>query len=296
MQNKPKTILITGASSGIGEATVRLFRDKGWNVAATMRSPADAPPWMQGERCLVLPLDVSDRHAILAAVNAASTAFGHIDVLFNNAGYGLNGPVEGATDVDMFHQFDVNLFGQVRVMQAVLPQMRAQRSGLILTTSSIGGRIGFPTSPFYIASKHAVEGLIESARFELRPFGVRLKLIEPGGIKTDFSRRSARWTMHPDYAAQIEAGKSMAVDLLEGMPTPDKVAEVVYRAATDRTDRLRYLAKPGPYIALYRLLPDRLWRNMIQFALNRAAKTVPDRKRIAESASSETRRVVEPRP
>jgi NAD(P)-dependent dehydrogenase (short-subunit alcohol dehydrogenase family) len=124
-----------------------------------------------------------------------------------------------------------------------------------------------------------VEGLIESARFELKPFGVRLKMIEPGGTRTDFSRRSARWTAHPDYAAQIEAGKIMAVDLLERMPTPDKIAEVVYRAATDPSDRLRYLAKPGPYIALYKLLPDRLWRSMIQFALDRAARNVrSDRK------------------
>lgn len=288
MQKTPRTILITGASSGIGEATVRLFLKKGWNVAATMRTPAEAPVWMRTQECLVLPLDVSDRASIEAAVDTVTKAFGQIDVLFNNAGYGLNGPVEGATDAEMLHQFDVNLFGQVRVMQAVLPQMRARRSGLILTTSSVGGRIGFPTSPFYIASKHAVEGLIESARFELKPFGVRLKLIEPGGIKTDFTRRSARWTFHPDYAAQIEAGKVMSVNLLEGMPTPDKVAEVVWRAATDPSDRLRYLAKPGPYIALYRLLPDRLWRNMIQFALDRLARGAGERKPAVGRASVET--------
>lgn len=272
MKESSRTILITGASSGIGAAAARLFLGRGWTVAATMRDPSAAPGWMQAERCLVLPLDVTDRASITAAVEQASATFGRIDVLFNNAGYGLNGPVEGATDAEMLHQFDVNLFGQVRVMQAVLPQMRARRAGLILTTSSIGGRIGFPAAPFYIASKHAVEGLIESARFELRRFGVRLKLIEPGGVRTDFSRRSARWTAHPDYAGQIAAAKAMSVSLLERMPDPEKVAEVVFRAATDPSDRLRYLAKPGPYMALYRLLPDRLWRGMIQAALDHAAR------------------------
>jgi NAD(P)-dependent dehydrogenase (short-subunit alcohol dehydrogenase family) len=272
MAHQTKTILITGASSGIGEASAKLFLEKGWNVVATMRATGDRPAWMHAQGCLVHSLDVTDRRSIDAAVDAAYARFGHIDVLFNNAGYGLNGPLEGATDAQMFHQFDVNVFGQVRVMQSVLPQMRARRAGLILTTSSIGGLIGFPTSPFYIASKHAVEGLVESARFELRPFGVRLKLIEPGGIKTNFSRRSALWTGHPDYAAQIAAGKIMAVDLLERMPSADKVAKVVWRAVNDQSDRLRYLAEPGPYLALRRLLPDRVWRNMIQSALDRTAR------------------------
>ncbi len=268
------TILITGASTGIGAATAKLFHDKGWNVVATMRDPADVASWAQGARALVQRLDVMDRDSIAAAVAAAMQMFGRIDVLFNNAGYGLNGPVEGATDDEMRHQFEVNLFGQVRVMQAVLPEMRARKSGLILSTSSVGGRIGFPISPFYISSKHAVEGLIESARFELKPFGVRLKLITPGGINTDFSRRSARWTMHPAYAAQIDAGKQSAVKILENMPSPDKVAEVVWRAANDSSDRLRYLAKPGPYILMHRLLPDGVWRRLIQTVLDRAAEKV----------------------
>lgn len=275
MLKTSKTILITGASSGIGMASAKLFHKKGWNVAATMRDPANAPSWMKAPRFLVERLDVTDRSSIAIATRAAAQAFGQIDVLFNNAGYGLNGPIEGATDDEMLHQFDVNLFGQIRVMQAVLPQMRKRKSGLIITTSSIGGIIGFPSAPFYIASKHALEGLIESARFELRPFGVRLKLIEPGGIQTDFSRRSARWTNHPDYAAQIEAARAMSVDLLDRMPKPERVATVAFRAATDPSDRLRYLAQPGPYIALYRLLPDRLWRNMIQSALDSAAKGAP---------------------
>ena len=271
-----RSIFITGASSGIGLASARLFHDNGWQVAATMRDSKSAPDWMQGPRIEVLRADVTNQASLDDGVEETLAAFGKIDVAFCNAGYGLNGPVEGATDEQMHRQLDVNVVGVARTMKAVLPSMRARSAGTILVTSSIGGLVGMPVSPLYIASKHAVEGMMESARFELAPFGIRVKLIEPGGIRTDFSSRSAAWTTHPDYAKHIAAGKVMAIDLLKGMPTPDKAAHVVYRAATDPSNRLRYLAKPGPYVALYRLLPDRLWRTTIQFALNRAAKVAPE--------------------
>jgi NAD(P)-dependent dehydrogenase (short-subunit alcohol dehydrogenase family) len=252
----PPAILITGASTGIGLATARLFHERGWRVVASMRNPADAAPWMQGDRILVTALDVVSQASVNGAVAEALDAFGRLDVAFCNAGYGLNGPLEGATEEQMERQFDVNVLGVIRTMKGVLPHMRERREGLILT---------------YIASKHAVEGLIESARFELAPFGVRLKLIEPGGIRTDFSRRSADWTDHPDYAPGIEAAKRMSVQLLEGAPDPSEVARVVYRAVRDRSNRLRYPAKPGPYLTMYGLLPDPLWRGMIETALRRAA-------------------------
>lgn len=268
----PRSIFITGASSGIGLATAKLFHGSGWQVTATMRNPRDAPAWMRGERCEVLPADVTDQASLDGAVGEALAAFGKIDVAFANAGYGLNGPIEGASEAQMHRQFDVNVYGVARTIKAVMPHMRERGAGTVLVTSSIGGRIGMPTAPFYISSKHAVEGLIESARFEAAPFGVAMKLIEPGGIKTDFSARSADWTEHPAYADAIRAGKKMSVDILEGMPAPEEVAKVVLRAATDGKSRLRYLAKPGPYLALYNRLPDRLWRGMIGMALSRAAK------------------------
>lgn len=263
--------MITGASSGIGLATAKYFHERGWNVAATLRTPRDAPSWMQGPGIQVFPLDVADQSSVDQAVARATDVFGRIDVAFCNAGYGLNGPLEGATEEQMRRQFDVNVLGVIRTMKGVLPQMRARGEGLILTTSSIGGLIGMPISPLYIASKHAVEGLIESARFELEPFGVRVKLIEPGGIKTDFSVRSADWTQHPAYLKAIEAGQQMSVALLDRAPEAREVAKVVYRAAKDRSPRLRYPARPGPYLALYGMLPDALWRGMIQTALRRAA-------------------------
>lgn len=268
----PCSILITGASSGIGLATAKLFMEKGWHVAATMRNPETAPAWMRNERVRVLPLDVTERTTIDAAVEQALGAFGKIDVLYNNAGYGLNGPIEGATDKQMRHQFDVNFFGLIDVTNAVLPHMRQRRAGLIINVSSIGGLIGMPGAPLYIASKHAVEGLSESIRFELKPFGIRVKMIEPGGIKTDFVSRSSKWTNHPDYSDSIRAMKAMADGLQDSMSAPREVAEVVLKAANDRSDKLRYLAKPGPYVLMYRLLPDRLWRGLIQGTLDREAK------------------------
>jgi NAD(P)-dependent dehydrogenase (short-subunit alcohol dehydrogenase family) len=268
-----RSIFITGASSGIGLATARYFHESGWQVAATMRRPNEAPDWMSGDRFEVLPVDVTDQSSLDDAVAEAISAFGKIDVAFANAGYGLNGPIEGVTEDQMQRQFDVNVHGVARTIKAVAPDMRKRKDGVIITTSSIGGLIGMPLSPFYISTKHAVEGLVESARFEFAPFNIRMKLVEPGGIKTDFSRRSAEWADHPAYAEAISAGKKMAVDLLDSAPAPMHVAKVVYKAATDGSQRLRYLAKPGPYVAMYRILPDSWWRGMIQMALRNSAKS-----------------------
>jgi NAD(P)-dependent dehydrogenase (short-subunit alcohol dehydrogenase family) len=268
-----RTIFITGTSAGIGSAAAKLFAERGWNVAATMREPSNAPVWANRGNVEIIALDVSNRASISAAIAAATGRFGQIDVLLNNAGYGLNGPVEGATDDQMRRQFDVNFFGLIDVTTAVLPQMRARKTGLILNVSSIGGLIGFPSAPLYIASKHAVEGLVESWRYELKPHGIRMKLIEPGGIKTDFIKRSSEWTVHADYAVQIAAMKEMTKGLDNSLADPADVASVILKAAQDGSDRLRYLAKPGPYVMLNRLLPDRMWRGMIQFALDRRAGT-----------------------
>lgn len=273
MPHHPRTILITGASSGIGRATADLFAAKQWNVAASMRSPNESPHGLSGSNVITPRIDVTDSEAITAGVEETLQHFGRIDVLFNNAGYGLNGPIEGATEEQMRRQFDVNVLGVVRMSKAVLPHMRRAGEGTIVTTSSIGGLIGMPFAPLYIASKHALEGLMESARFELKPFGIRLKLIEPGGIKTDFISRSAEWTCHPDYADHIQSAKAMAQSLNERLAPAADVAKVVYRAANDTSDRLRYLAKPGPYVTMYNLLPDSIWRGMIQMALRRQARS-----------------------
>ncbi|PSN07406.1 hypothetical protein C7293_30610 [filamentous cyanobacterium CCT1] len=157
-----RTILITGASSGIGEATAQRFIRQGWNVAATMRSPQIVKPWTKAPKVITPYLDVTDEPSIAAAVEETLHQFGAIDVLVNNAGYGLTGPLEGISTPQLTQQFHTNVFGLVAMIQSVLPIMRRQNQGTIINVSSIGGRVAFPFASAYHATKFAVEGLSES--------------------------------------------------------------------------------------------------------------------------------------
>ncbi len=266
-----KTVLITGASSGIGRAAAQLFALKGWNVSATSRSGLDVPLQPRGGRVIAPCLDVTDPQSIHAAVEKTLEMFGTVDVLVNNAGYALGGPLEGFTPEQLEQQFRTNVFGLAAVTRAVLPAMRAQGSGVVVNISSIGGRMAFPFSSAYHASKFAVEGLTESLRFELEPFGIRVKLVEPGGIRTDFISRSQQWVSHPAYEEPLSHFRAMTRSLDANLPGPEGVAEVILRAATDGTRRLRYPAKPGPYLLMHSLLPDNLWRTLITTALRSQA-------------------------
>lgn len=267
-----KTILITGASSGISEATAKYFTQKGWNVAATMRCPDKAGRWAQAQNVIVPLLNVIDERTIASAIQETVTRFSAIDVLVNNAGYGLTGPLEGISSQQFKQQFETNVFGLVAVTQQVLPLMRHQRQGTIINVSSIGGRVAFPFASAYHASKFAVEGLSESLRFELKRQGIRVKLVEPGGIKTDFISRSQRWVDHPAYEPELSNMIKMTTNLNDHLPNPDGVAKVIYQAATDRTERLRYAAQPGSYLLMHQFFPDRVWRSLIGMALNTHAR------------------------
>ena len=185
-----QTIFITGSSTGLGRATALLFARKGWKVIATLRHPDKEAELAEVEGITVLPLDVTDP-AQIAETAKAALALGPIDVLFNNAGYGLAGAFEGATDEQLVTQLNTNLLGVMRVTQALLPALREQGHGLILTTTSIGGLVTFPFNSVYHATKWGLEGWSESLAFELAPFGLRVKTIAPGGIATDFASRSA---------------------------------------------------------------------------------------------------------
>ncbi len=259
------TVLITGTSTGIGRATASFFLERGWRVAATQRGSSADPLGMPGvdDRLFRPRLDVNDRESIDGAVAAVVERFGPIDVVVNNAGYGLAGPLEAFDEEQIRHQFETNVFGLMAVTRAVLPSMRRRGTGVVINVSSIGGRIGFPYNSVYHSSKFAVEGLSESMRYELADHGVRIKLIEPGGIRTDFLTRSIRWAMHPDYEPGLSRFRRFTESLSDALPGPESVASVIYRAATDGTSRLRYPAKPGPYLWLRRVLPDALWRSMI---------------------------------
>lgn len=268
-----KTVFITGASTGIGRAAAQYFVQRGWNVAATMRSPRKAGAWADISHLITPYLDVTNRGSIEDAIEKTADLFGTIDVVVNNAGYGLTGPLEGISADQLEHQFQTNVFGLVAVMQAALPLMRRQNYGTFVNVSSIGGRVAFPFASAYHASKFAVEGLSESLRFELKRHNIRIKLVEPGGIKTDFITRSQQWATHPAYEPELSNMIEMTKRLNDNLPDPEAVARVIYRAACDRSDKLRYPAQPGSYLLMRRVLPDRLWRAVVGMALNMQAST-----------------------
>ncbi len=180
-----QTILITGASSGIGKASATLFADRGWNVVATMRNTDDGADLADRDNVLVAALDLLDSESITAAVADGIERFGTIDVLLNNAGYGAYGPLEATPMSVLRRQFDVNVFGLVETIQAVLPSMRAQRSGVIINISSVEGKMGKPGIATYVTAKHAVNGLTKAMALEVGPIGITVNALCPGAIETD---------------------------------------------------------------------------------------------------------------
>ncbi len=240
-----QTVLITGASAGIGAATAARFADDGWNVVATMRDTGAAGELAGRENVLVTALDVTDDDTITAAVAAAIDRFGSIDVLVNNAGYAGYGAIE-ATPIDSIRrQFDTNVIGLLAVTKAVLPHLRAQGSGTIVNVSSPAGKIGFPLGTLYCGSKHAVEGMSEAMSYELAAAGIRMKIVEPGAIRTDFATRSLDLTIDDDlevYAPLSAAMRASFATIDDTASSPEMVAAVIHDAVTDGTDQLRYTA------------------------------------------------------
>ena len=258
-----KTVFVTGASSGIGEATAKYFLEQGWNIAATMRSPNNAGEWATAENVICPRLDVTLPETIEHAVHETIKHFGRIDVLVNNAGYSLMGPLEGVTLEQLEHQFKTNFFGLVSTIQTVLPILRQQGRGTIVNVASIGGRLAFPLTSSYHATKWAVEGLSESIRYELRPFNIQVKIIEPGGIRTNFIECGTAWTSHPHYADLVERVKQFSEGLNNSLPGPERVAKTIYRAANDRSERLRYSPHGEAFLLMHAILPDSLWRSLV---------------------------------
>lgn len=262
-----KTILITGASSGIGRATALYFAEKGWNVVATLRDPLKADPALQHPQISLFVLDVTNADSIAQAIADTLSRYQTIDVLLNNAGYGLFGPVEALEGQLIEQQFATNFFGLIRVTQQILPVMREAGEGLIINVSSIVGRLALPYASSYVATKYAVEGLSESMRYELEPFRIRVKMIEPGSIATEFGKGSKQIVMSEPYRASMEKFLSVFAKGNSAGAKPEEVAKVIYRAANDSSNRLRYLAKPGPFFWMNRILPDALWRRLLVKAM-----------------------------
>jgi NAD(P)-dependent dehydrogenase (short-subunit alcohol dehydrogenase family) len=247
MNKMNETILITGTSSGLGRATAKLFHARGWNVIATMRAPDREPELTVLERALVTRLDVEDLASIRSAVAAGLDRFGRIDALVNNAGYGAYGPLEATPFDKIRRQFDVNVLGLLATTQAILPHFRANKSGTIVNISSIGGRMTFPLGTLYHGTKFAVEGLSEALHYELAPLGVRVKILEPGGMQTDFGGRSFDFSNDPalsEYQPLVQAVLGGLGPMMANGSPPELIAEAIYTATTDGTDQLRYEAGP----------------------------------------------------
>lgn len=241
------TILITGASSGIGAATARYFQTNGWNVIATMRKVVDETEFSNLNNVHVAYLDVTDSGSISTAVEEGIEQFGKIDVLLNNAGYGAYGALEAFTMDRIRRQFETNVIGLLEVTKAVLPHMRQNRSGTIINISSIGGQITFPLGSLYHGTKFAVEGLSEALHYELDPLGIRVRIVQPGMIKTNFGGSSFDFALDEnlsEYATTAEAMNRLFGKLASNPSAPETVAKVIWDAANETSDRLRFRAGP----------------------------------------------------
>lgn len=241
-----KTVLITGSSSGFGKETAKLFQRNGWNVAATMRNPEDGQEISQLESVNIYQLDVTNSQSVEQAVNDVIQDFQSIDLLINNAGFAAIGALEAASEKLIRKQMDTNFFGAVAMIKTVLPYMRSQRSGIIINISSVAGRIGIPFGSLYNASKFAIEGLTESLQYELGPLGIRMKLIEPTGYKTDFGSRSMALVGAgniDNYRAAMDGFMNHAGN--QYSEHVNEVPEMILKAATDNSEQLRYLVGEG---------------------------------------------------
>ncbi|WP_276481565.1 oxidoreductase [Paraflavitalea pollutisoli] len=227
-----KVIFITGASRGFGKLWAEAFLRRGDRVVATARNLAQLDELVQlyGDRVLPLQLDVTIRDAGIAAIQVAQQHFGRIDVLINNAGYGLFGPIEEATEQEVREQLEVNVLGLVWMIQAILPVMRAQGSGHIINVSSVLGLVGVPTLGLYNASKYAVEGISEALAKEVKAFGINVTLVEPNAYATDWSGASAiHTTAMPQYDAVKASFRAALTEDFFGDPaaTPTAVLQLV---------------------------------------------------------------------
>jgi NAD(P)-dependent dehydrogenase (short-subunit alcohol dehydrogenase family) len=247
-----KVAIVTGSSTGIGyETSLALARD-GFITYATMRNLNKAENIKSVATKGNLPirikqLDVTDDVSVKNAVEAISSETGErIDILVNNAGYGLNGAFEDLAMDEIKSQYETNVFGLIRTTQAVLPIMRRQKSGIIVNISSGAGRFGFPNGSAYVSTKFAVEGLSESISYELEPFGIKVIIVEPGVIRTNFGSGLviAKKSQDPNshYSQMMKKIASSFEELMKNSSSPDLVANVVLKAVKDENPNLRYLA------------------------------------------------------
>jgi NADP-dependent 3-hydroxy acid dehydrogenase YdfG len=269
-----RAVLITGCSSGIGQATAERLLEDDWTVYATARRPETLSDLAE-KGAKTLALDVTDDESMQAAVNAVSEAEGAVGVLVNNAGYSQSGAVESVPIDQVRRQFDTNVFGLIRMCQLVLPGMRQQRWGKIVNIGSMGGRLTFPGGGLYHATKYAVEAISDALRFEVRGFGVDVILVEPGLIVTKFGEVAAQTTTvaddggpYADFNRRVaktteEAYRGPLVKLGGG---PEKVAGTIAKALKANRPKPRYPVTPSAHLMINqrRFTPDQVWDLMMR--------------------------------
>ena len=267
------TVFITGSSSGIGKETAKLFQKKGWNVIATMRNPVMETELNKLENIKVLQCDVTDISSIKNAIETGIQSFGKIDVLVNNAGHYIAGPFEAATDEQIRRQIDTNLLGLIYVTKEIIPHFRKQRHGIIVNNSSIAGNISIPLQTLYHAAKWGVEGFSESLQYELRQFNIKIKIVQPGVIKTDLWGRNItitkndKLTEYDSYCLKVI--KNIMKNADNGS-SPEESARTIYKAATDNKSKLRYPTGNSKNMVLIRkVFPVSLFRILVQKAMEK---------------------------
>jgi NADP-dependent 3-hydroxy acid dehydrogenase YdfG len=298
-----KAVLITGCSSGIGEATARRLAGHGWKVYASARRP-ESIEHLAADGCELLQLDVCDEQSMRAAVETVERAHGAVGVLVNNAGYSQGGPIEQVPLEAVRRQFETNVFGLIALTQMVLPAMRSQHWGRVVNVGSMGGKLTLPGGGLYHATKHSLEAISDALRFEVRGFGVDVTLVEPGLITTEFGKTAAATvsaagstasTMNPPESdvAKTGAGTQAAVGSEEDVGDPykrfntklaamtigayegplrhlgggpDVVAKAIEKAVSRRKAPSRMLLTPSAHLTVLqrKLLPDRLWDAMLR--------------------------------
>ena len=274
-----KVILITGASSGIGYETALKLAQQGHKVYGAARRVERMEP-LRESGVVPIQMDVTDEASMEAGVRQIIDAEGRIDVLINNAGYGYLGAIENVPIEEARRQLEVNLFGLARLTQLVLPHMRRQHSGRIINTSSIAGKTVMLFGGWYNVSKYAVEAFSDALRMEVKPFGIKVSIIEPSGIKTDWGliaadnlEKSSRGTDYEDDGLKMSRMLRLAFSTNLLSP-PKRVTRAIVRAVNARRPRLRY--RPGmgadAIVAMHALLPSRSWDSMQRVAIGMVKK------------------------
>ena len=272
-----KTVLVTGASSGIGAAIALRLIDDGWRVYVGARR-IDRMEGLAARGAIPLSLDVTDDASMAAAIATIRSESGHLDALINNAGYGAFGSLEETPPAEGRRQFDVNVFGVARLTQLALPMMRERREGAIVNITSMGGKIYEPFGSWYHASKFAVEGMSDCLRLELKPFGIRVIIIEPGAIRTEWAGIAKQGLLATSGNGPYAEGARNHARLLAGADTsrivarPEAVAKVVAKALSARNPRPRYAAAggAGPILFFRKILPDRLFDRFMGLTMRHA--------------------------